>query len=302
MANVDVVGFGALNVDRLYLVDRIPAKDEEGFVIDVRIAPGGSAANTVAALSRLGVKTAFIGKVGSDSDGDFLLNDMEREGINTFGVLRGKGRTGCALVFVDKAGNRAILVDPGVNDDVSFEDIAKLKLRGKILHLTSFICRKGNSPFEAQKKATEFFEVVSLDPGNIYARRSDIWDLINKAEIFLPNRAEIEEITGLNYVEGAEKAMARGVKIVAVKLGERGCYVTDGKKDFHVPAFKTRVVDTTGAGDAFNAGFLYALLKGYDLDVCGMAGNFVAARCIERMGARDGLPIKKELEEFLSKL
>jgi ribokinase len=85
------------------------------------------------------------------------------------------------------------------------------------------------------------------------------------------------------------------VKVVAVKLGSRGCYVTDGRQSHSVEAFKVNVVDTTGAGDAFCAGFLYGLLKHKSLEECGRIGNFVASRCTTKMGARVGLPTLKDL-------
>jgi len=90
-----------------------------------------------------------------------------------------------------------------------------------------------------------------------------------------------------------------GARIVVVTLGEKGCFIASDKKKLRVPAFKTEVVDTTGAGDAFAAGFLYGMLKSYDLESCGKLGNFVAARCIAQVGARAGLPKKQEVEEFL---
>ncbi|MCW4035226.1 MAG: carbohydrate kinase family protein, partial [Candidatus Bathyarchaeota archaeon] len=95
---------------------------------------------------------------------------------------------------------------------------------------------------------------------------------------------------------GAQIFSYLGVNVVAVKLGNRGCYVFDGKEGFTVEAFKVNAVDTTGAGDAFCAGFLYGLLKQKDLYECGRLGNFVASRCVEKMGARTGLPTLEELE------
>jgi ribokinase len=89
--------------------------------------------------------------------------------------------------------------------------------------------------------------------------------------------------------------LKKGVKVVAVELGSKGCYVTDGKQGHHVEAFKVNVVDTTGAGDAFCAGFLYGLTKDKSLEECGKLGNFVASGCITKMGARPGLPTLRDL-------
>jgi ribokinase len=90
--------------------------------------------------------------------------------------------------------------------------------------------------------------------------------------------------------------LAKGVKVVAVKLGERGCFVTDGEEQHAIEAFKTSTIDTTGAGDAFCAGFLYGLLNSKSLLECGRIGNFVASRKVAKIGARAGLPYKKDLE------
>jgi ribokinase len=112
----------------------------------------------------------------------------------------------------------------------------------------------------------------------------------------MPNAGELELLTGIaDYRRGAEAILEKGVKVVAVKLGSRGCYVTDGKQSHNVEAFKVSVVDTTGAGDAFCAGFLYGLIKHKNLEECGRTGNFVASGCTTRMGARAGLPKLKDL-------
>ena len=112
----------------------------------------------------------------------------------------------------------------------------------------------------------------------------------------MPNAIELKQLTGeADYRRGAEFLLAKGVKIVAVKLGAEGCYVTDGRERHLIEAFKVKAVDTTGAGDAFCSGFLYGLLKEKTLQECGRLGNFVASRCVMKMGARAGLPYAKDL-------
>jgi ribokinase len=98
-----------------------------------------------------------------------------------------------------------------------------------------------------------------------------------------------------DYRKGAEAMLKKGAKVVAVKLGSRGCYVADGRRSYNVEAFKVNVISTTGAGDAFCAGFLYGLIKHKSLEECGRIGNFVASRCITKMGARVGLPNLEDL-------
>jgi len=296
--NLDVVCFGALNVDRLYKVDRIAEADEESEILDFEESPGGSAANTAVGLARLGIKTGYIGKVATGREGEFLLNAFREEGVNTHGIVVSKtGRCGTVTGFVDQKGERALYLDPGVNDSLEFNEISLEYVAGaKYLHLTSFA---GAKPFEAQKKVVEALRdvKVTLDPGMIYARKgfSGLQPLIRRCFAVMPNGTELRLFTGKGYREGAEALLREGVKIVAVKLGNRGCYVTDGQESHHVQPFKVKVVDSTGAGDAFCAGFLYGLLKGKALRECGLLGNFVASRVLTKMGARNGLPRKEDL-------
>jgi ribokinase len=115
----------------------------------------------------------------------------------------------------------------------------------------------------------------------------------------MPNVIELELLTGKDdYCKGADLMVGRGIRIVAVKLGDEGCYVTDGRERHFIDPFEVEVVDTTGAGDAFCAGFLYGLVKDKNLFECGKLGNFVASRSVMKMGARTGLPFVKDLELF----
>lgn len=287
------IGFGALNLDKIYRVDKIPKADEEGFVRDLQLFPGGSAANTIVGLARLGIKTAYIGKIGDDAEGSILLEDLRSEGVETRAVIKAKGRSGTAIIFVDDSGNRAILVDPGVNDTIRYEEIdLEFAKKFRLIHLTSFICKNGFESFESQKRIVEEFELVSFDPGLPYAERGkkEMMQILKKTTVFLPNRTEIERMFGAGYKEAAEECLSLGIDIVAVKLGERGCWIKKKDKEVSIPPYRVNVVDTTGAGDAFNTGFLYGYLKGRDIETCGKMGNYVASLCIQQIGARTGLP------------
>jgi len=289
----DVIGFGALNVDKLYKVNMIAREEEEGFVIDFKEAPGGSAANTVVGLARLELKTGYIGKLAEDREGELLLNDFRKENVDTSGIIISrKGRSGVVMGYVDGKGERALYVDPGVNDWLEFKEInLDYVANTDFLHLTSFV---GEKPFEAQKELiNQLSDVkISFDPGVLYARKSliSLKPIIKRSFVMLPNENEIGLLTGKDYERASKTLIKEGVSVVAVKLGERGCYVTNGKERHLVEPYEKKLVDTTGAGDAFCAGFLYGLIKGRDLYECGRLGNFVAARCISKMGARTGLP------------
>jgi ribokinase len=301
MKRFDVVGFGALNVDKLFKVNKIAAAEEESFVENCVEACGGSAANTIVGLARLSCKVGFIGKVGCDKEGDLLLEDFHKEGVDTDGVIRAKrGKSGSVLGFVDKDGARALCIDSGVNDTITTNEVNTAYVsQARFLHLTSFV---GETSFQAQKKILDALPEsvkVSFDPGILYARKglAQLEPIIKNTYVLMPNVVELELLTGeTDYCKAADAMIGKGVKILAVKLGGNGCYVTDGRERRLIDAFKVKVVDTTGAGDAFCAGFLYGLLNDKSLYDCGRLGNFVASRCAMKMGARTGLPFAKDLE------
>jgi ribokinase len=299
----DIIGFGALNVDKIYCVPKIAKEGEETFILNYQEMPGGSAANTIVGLAKLGLKTGFIGKVAEDREGQLLLNDLKREGVNTDGiVVTKKGKSGVVQAYVDKKGERALYVHPSVNDSLTFEEInQEYAKKTHLLHLTSV----DETPFQAQKKLIEKLPdvKVSLDPGEIYARKglTALRPLIERSFLVLPSEGELKMLTGKSWKEGAKILLKEGASIVAVKLSEKGCYVTDGKEAHLIESFKVNVVDTTGAGDAFSSGFLYGLVNDQDLYQCGRLGNFVASHCITKVGARTGLPKLSDLKEVLRK-
>ena len=154
---LEVLGFGALNLDRLYRVDKIAAAGEETFVKGLTISPGGSAANTIVGLTRLGVNTGYIGKIAHDSEGKYILNDLRNEKVNVKGInITKKGRSGVCIGFVDNFGERSLYIDPGVNDNLTYREINQESVASsKFVHLTSFV---GNIPFRAQKSLVKNFE------------------------------------------------------------------------------------------------------------------------------------------------
>jgi ribokinase len=295
MTKFDVVGFGALNVDKLYKVNRIAGKEEESFVVEYKESCGGSAANTIAGLARLGLKTGYVGKVADDHEGNLLLGDFKTESVDTNGIIIAKsGQSGVVMGFVDKKGERALYVAPGVNDTIDLKEVSRDYVKQtKLLHITSFV---GEKSFKSQKELVKQLPAnvrVSFDPGMLYAKKglSALRPIIERAFAMFPNETELKLLTGKKYEEGGVKTLlANGVKVVGIKLGEKGCFVSNGEESYVIEPFKVEVIDTTGAGDAWNAGFLYGLLKNESLLECGRLGNLVASKCVTKIGARTGLP------------
>jgi len=246
-------------------------------------------------LSRLGMKTGYIGKIADDREGAILIKDFRSERVNTDGIIvTTKGKSGVVMGFIDEEGNSALYVDPGVNDIINFEEIdLEYASKTKIIHLTSFV---GQTSFEAQKQLVEALPdiMISFDPGEIYATKGldELRPIINRSSVIFPNRKEATIITGeVEYQKAAKVLIKEGVKVVAVTLGSEGCYVTDGKEEHTIAAQKVKVIDTTGAGDSFVSGFVYGMLNKRKLYDCGKMGNFIASCAIGRFGARDGLPV-----------
>ncbi len=299
MPAFDVVGFGALNVDKLFKVNRIAEADEESFVQSHAENCGGSAANTMVGLARLGCKAGFIGKVAGDREGALLLEDFQKEAVDSSGIIRADhGHSGQVIGFVGEEGERALYIESGVNDTIRLHEVsAKYVSQSRFLHLTSFV---GEESFQTQKQLVDLLPEtrVSFDPGALYARKGfeGLEHLIRRAHVMIPNANELKLISGEeDYCKGADFLVGVGVKVVAVKLGADGCYVTDGRERLVIEAFPVKAVDTTGAGDAFDAGFLFGLLNSKPLNECGRLGNFVASRCVMKIGARTGLPYLKDL-------
>ena len=313
----DIVGFGALNLDKLYQVNRIAHEDEESFITGKSESCGGSAANTIVGLARLGMKTGFIGKVATDQEGSLLHNNLQNENINTKGVLlTDDGRSGTVSGFVDSDGQRALYVDPGVNDCIGPHEIDINYINSsKILHLTSYVGKYSERSIKTQESVLNEISnnvSVSFDPGRLYSERGIKFldRLLNRSDILLINQSELRLLTGKNKdssftthktLENVQNLQQEyGIGMIVVKMGDKGSFVTQINESQFIKAFDVSCIDTTGAGDAFNAGFLFGYLKGEDIKTMAIMGNYVASRCVTEHGATDGLPDIQILEDIIS--
>lgn len=294
MVKKDVIGLGALNYDVLYAVERIARGGEEVGILEVKKAPGGSAANTIVALARLGAAVGFVGVVGTDEPGDKLLDDFRKEGVE-MRIKREGGYTGAAIGFVDAQGERALYIYPGVNDQLCIEDVdADFVNNTRFLHTSSFVNKE---QLEMQCELAKHLKPeLSFSPGMLCFKYelADLSQVIERSAVVFLSIDELKSLMkGADYEKGAAVLLTKGAQIVCVTLGARGCYVTDTTGATHlIEAYPTEVVDTTGAGDAFAAGFLYGLLHEKGIQESGKIGNKVAALCIRDYGCRKGLPYK----------
>jgi ribokinase len=304
MKNIDTIGIGALLIDRIASVKYFPLIDGETFVDRVQIRPGGSAANFAVACSRLGLKAGFIGVVGDDSEGSFLLEDLSKEGVNTCGVTRSREfATGQVYIALDKDGKRMMFAFSGAANNLSNKDIDPNYISSaKFIHIADL---KNISPLETAAKTAQAVETkVSLNPGALIAVQGyeEIKTLLSNTNIFISSRGELNQIFSTENVEFALRKLLRsGPEMAAITLGSEGCIVADSKGNSHrVPAFATNPVDTTGAGDAFCAGLVTSIVEGESLVEAAKFANAVAALKVTKLGARS-LPTRTEVKDFLSK-
>ena len=302
--NAEVIGFGALNVDKLYSVENIAGADEESFVKSSRDTPGGSAANTIIGLSKLGISTSIIGKIAEDDDGDLIeYNLAVNEVFSNNLIYADKGNTGKCIGFVDNKGDRCLYVDPGVNDDIVIDEINPLNImRCKIMHYTSFVGNSFKTQIELLGKLSDDC-ILSFDPGMLYVQKGfdEIKPILDRCDILLINESELrllfnDDESGLKQL--VTNLLDIGIGTVVIKKGSEGVFACNNKEECDVGVFECEVVDTTGAGDSFNSGFLYAFLNGYSLEKSCEIGNWVASKAIEGFGM-EKFPTLNELKEFI---
>jgi len=313
MSNIAVIGFGALNMDYLYGVKQT-VLDGEVPIDHIKAAPGGSAANTIYGLAKLGVRTGFVGAIGDDEQGETCLKELQDIGVDTTYIRIKKGKkTGLALCISDESGRRAIYVLPGANSLLNYRDIDINYLsQAEIIHFSSFV---DEQQFNIQAELLEKLSgsvKISFAPGMLYAAKGilALSPLLRKSDILFINKDELEKLTGEDFMSGAKKCLKQGCQIIVVTLG-RGLTLEPGKvitgyicdKD-HEYKVETAVdfggqPDSTGAGDAFAAGFLFGLIKQRKLDECGRLGDTMAHFAMREIGARAGLPTLPALKEML---
>ncbi len=317
MFDLDIVGCGALNLDLIYRVEDPgflrrwgmvrggevvgdPCQREK-FLKDLRRegkflgrSGGGSAANTAFALARMGFRVGFLGCVGEDREGDFLLGSLD--GVDTSGVRRGES-SGLCVVVVTPDGERSTVLFPGANDLFRVEgDEVAYASRSKWIHLTSFV---GEDVFRAQVRLVEALPddaSVSLDPGHLYALKGadGLKPLLRRTKVLFATEGEVRLLTGKEFREGARFLGEMGPEVVVVKRGGKGAWMSAGEEEVGIPAPEVTVRDSTGAGDVLAAGFLAGGLSGWPPKKCLEFGVVLASRSVGGYG-REAYPDEEDL-------
>jgi sulfofructose kinase len=297
----DAVGFGLNAVDHLIVVPAYPAFDTKNRFTEYERSAGGQTASAMVALQRLGLNTAYAGRFGSDDDGRFGLLSLEYEGVNLdhAETIEGADNQVAFIIIDSRSGERTIIWDR--DERLSYRpDEAPIELatRGRVLHLDAH-----DPPACAVMAgaAREAGAIVTADIDNIYEGLPSLLPLI---DVLITSSAFPYRLTGISDERAAliELKARYGCAIVGATLGTRGAVVYVEGEFIESPAFEVPggCRDTTGAGDAFHAGFIYGMLRGDDLEACMKMGNAVAALKCRALGARAALPTADELQEFLA--
>ncbi len=289
-----VVCLGILVADALARpVEEWPARGKLVFVDDIALQVGGCASNSGIGLQKLGVPTAVVGKVGQDGFGDFLIHELNAAGVDTRGLARDSvHHTSATLVSVAADGERSFIHYRGANgalrpEEFDYDFIAE----AEFLHVAGVFLMPGFDGAPAAKTLEEArrrgVKTCCDTAWDASGRWGDLIEpMLGHIDYFLPSLEEAREITGLTEPAAiAASLLDRGIGCVALKMGAAGCGVWTRDGHWTAPRFTIDPVDATGAGDAFCAGFICGLSRGWDYARCATLGNATGALCVTGMGA-----------------
>jgi len=300
----EVVAIGNANVDIIMYVDKVPAEDEAVEAYDTIISAGGSASNYAVALSRLNVKSGFIGRIGNDSFGEFIRKEFEKERVDISHLkVDDKYPTGKVFIIVTRDGIRRMIAYRGANARISKDDLDEEYIsKAKIVHAASI--RKELAE-DVAKIVSKYNVAFSYDPGSIVCKYGikGFMSIFKHVKILYLNLRELECLTGSRDPESASQLLRYGPKLVVVKMGSKGSYIVLSDARIRVPPYKPKqVIDTTGAGDVFAAALTASLLKGYSLWDSALFASVAAGIKVGRKGARNGIPYEKEVLSIFNEL
>lgn len=307
---MDVLVIGDLIADVVVKLEFLPTPESVQMAKDLKILAGG-AANFAIAASRLGLKVAILDAVGVDSVGGALIQILASENINVSHIKTRSGFTKQTLVLVDRVGEKSFigllsestaLLSP---DDVVEEVISSTQyiyVSGYSLGLKELYPLEGRAVLKSIDIAKQLGRMIFFDPGPLVASidRRVLQKVVSESSILSLNISEATSISGVSDpVKAAEILSGMGPKVVSVKMGEKGCLLLAGGVLYREPGLKVPVVDTTGAGDAFNAALLFGFLRGWQPQQIVRLANSVGALSVTRLGAGQNLPKRREVIDFL---
>lgn len=289
--------------------EKLQLINEHFNVMQTYLATGGSAGNTILGLARIGASTGFIGKTGTDEYGKFFRDNLKKHQIEDKTLIHNELPSGIASTFITPDGERTFGTYLGAAATLKAEDLSLEMFKGyTYFYIEGYLVQDHDMILRAIELAKEAGLQICLDMAsyNIVENDLDFFTLlINKyVDILFANEEEARAFTGKESKEALD-VLAEMCSIAIVKTGKNGSYIRKGTEEIQVPAMSVeKVIDTTGAGDYFAAGFLYGLTGGYALEKCARIGTILAGHVIQHIGA--SIPkekwneIKLNVDEILS--
>jgi sugar/nucleoside kinase (ribokinase family) len=290
--DLDFVVIAEINVDVVVSgLAAMPVFGAERLVEQVTLTAGSSGVLTASGLAALGLRVGVCGLVGDDPFGQYMLEHLDRQGIDRSGVMVDPAQRTGASVLLSTLHDRAILTFPGSMAQMTLEQVRfDVVARARHLHLSSYFLQTALQPGVPNllARAHRLGLTTSADTGHDPAEQWQVGPLLEGVDVFLPNAVEAEAFTGASSAGAALEQLASRVATVAIKRGADGALAAHGRRRVDLPAFPVPVQDTTGAGDAFDAGFLAGWLKGDDLADCVRRGNACGALTAAHVGGSGG--------------
>ncbi len=296
---------GELNVDLILQgYQTFPTPGKEVLVDDLTLTLGSASAICARGLARLGNSVTFLGKVGPDAWGDFCIQALKAAGIDISRIICDPRLKTGITVSISSPSDRALVTYLGAIVELSGEDLPDSLLREFThLHVSSYFLQEKLRPSVKQvfSRAHQLGLTTSLDPGYDPSETwgGDLRETLLETDVFFPNEVEASALTGRSEPEEALRGLQNGRTLVVLKLGREGCMAFDKNSIVRVPAFPVKPVDTTGAGDSFNAGFLHAWQRKLPLLGCLRYGAASGALSTLGLGGIGAQPTLEELEIFL---
>ncbi|MEM4625710.1 MAG: carbohydrate kinase family protein [Candidatus Pacearchaeota archaeon] len=293
----DIVTFGSAVVDVFVYTDIAEKRNhisypvgEKILIRELRFDVGGGGTNTAVAFSRLGLKTGYIGKIGSDTNGDKILQLLENEGIFFLGK-RVNGNSGYSIVLDSKAKDRTILTYKGVNDEISIKDIKSFETDW--VYYSSLLGRSFETQKELAIRLRKKGTKIAFNPSSYLIKKRDLRTLLKNCEIIILNKEEAEMLTKeKDVIAGLHRY---GPNIVVVTNREKEIIASDRIKRYYLKPHKIKVVERTGAGDAFASGFVAGIIVGMSISDSLKLGLEESESVIQYFGAKNKL-IKRNLK------
>lgn len=293
-------------VDMFVFIDNLPERGSDILGRALFSLPGG-AINFSIVAKRLGLYVSIGSYIGNDPFEPVIRKTLHDEGIDDTLLETKEGRTTTCITLVDEGGERTFITVPGIGKKITPEYLENVKIENyDTIYISGYslsIDPIRTTTLKLVELATELGKSIVFDPGTAveYVPRKIIDKVIEKSDIIFLNDREAYKITGFDLLELAACALREKSKAVVIKLGPRGCAIFSEKTIKRYPTYNVDVVDTTGAGDSFNAAFLYCFEKTKNLELCAKFANLIGALSVSKKGAGPNLPTREEISEEINK-